>query len=153
MDRRGILVALGGLGAAAASSARSVASDLNPQELYRQFYTAQNRRDIPAVREMLIDSPDFLWVSDGKAFWGRETMLARMSAYQKADVWVVQPDFERARLVDIAPGAACLFQPLNLTLGPQQSPHKIAFLVNILFRQTAQGWKIAALLTTEENPV
>lgn len=51
------------------------------------FAKAQNARDIAGVRASLSDRPDFLWVSDGKSYWGRETMLKRMATFQKADVW------------------------------------------------------------------
>ena len=39
--------------------------------LYQRFAAAQNARDLEQVRPLLLDSPTFLWVSDGQSFWGR----------------------------------------------------------------------------------
>ena len=36
-------------------------------DLYRQFVAAQNARDLDGVRELLVDGPSFLWVSDGQS--------------------------------------------------------------------------------------
>ncbi len=120
--------------------------------LYERFAAAQNARDAEAVRALLWNSPDFVWISDGKAFWGADRMIQRMSAFQRSDIWEVVPDRARARVVEVSPVSAVLFQPLTLTLGPRADPRTIAFLVNVLCVQTPDGWRIAALYTTDENP-
>jgi len=125
-------------------------SDL--KSLYERFVTAQNARDTKAVRALMWDSPNFLWVSDGKAFWGADRMIERMSAFQRADIWEVTPDRGRARVVELSPVSAVLFQPLSLTLGSKADPRRIAFLVNVLCVRTPDGWRVGALHTTEENP-
>lgn len=119
--------------------------------LYGRFLAAQNARDLVAVRATLLDSPDFLWISDGKPYWGPAAIIERMGAFQKADIWFVTPDGQRARVISAGSGAAYLFQPLTLTLGPNGAPQTIAFLVNVLCTKTRAGWRIAALFTTEEN--
>ncbi|POR50804.1 DUF4440 domain-containing protein [Bosea psychrotolerans] len=120
--------------------------------LYEHFVSAQNARDLPRVRNALWDSPSFVWISDGKPFWGRDALIARMSAFQKAEIWSVMPDRTRARVVEVSPVSAVLYQPLRLTLGPRSNPKTIAFLVNVLCIRTPDGWRVAALYTTEENP-
>ncbi|MEI5668099.1 hypothetical protein WBO78_24150 [Bosea sp. CCNWLW174] len=75
-----------------------------------------------------------------------------MSAFQRSDVWEVKPDRERARVVEVSPVSAVLFQPLKLTLGSRADPQRIAFLVNVLCVRTPDGWRVGALYTTEENP-
>lgn len=120
--------------------------------LYERFVAAQNRRDIPAVRDLLLPGQRFLWVSDGKAFWGADTMVERMRRFQAAEVWRVEPDRARRRLVEIAADSALLYQPLTLRIGAAASPDAIAFLVSVLCTRTPDGWRIAALLTTVENP-
>ncbi|OYX25106.1 MAG: hypothetical protein B7Z10_07375, partial [Rhodobacterales bacterium 32-66-7] len=57
--------------------------------LYAAFVAAQNARDIDAVRPLLSDSPDFLWITDGRPVWGRDAMLERMAGFQTAEVWLV----------------------------------------------------------------
>src|SRR3712207_5191495 len=37
---------------------------------YLAFAAAQNARDLKTVRSLLLDSPRFLWVSDGRSVWG-----------------------------------------------------------------------------------
>jgi ketosteroid isomerase-like protein len=120
--------------------------------LYERFVSAQNERDLDKVRKELWDSPDFLWISDGKPFWGADALIARMSAFQHAEIWFVTPDRSRGRVVEVGPDTVYLYLPLSLTLGPKADPQTIAFLVNVLCVRTPSGWRIAALFTTEENP-
>ncbi|TCR60602.1 nuclear transport factor 2 family protein [Bosea sp. BK604] len=128
-------------------------TEVEIKALYERFVSAQNARDLARVREALWDSPGFVWISDGKPFWGREALIERMGAFQKAEVWSVLPDRTRARVVEVSPMSAVLYQPLLLTLGPRREPRTIAFLVNVLCIRTAEGWRVAALYTTEENPI
>lgn len=53
---------------------------------YRNFVAAQNARDLKTVGASFVDGPNFLWVSDGRSFWGREGLLARMGRFQLAEV-------------------------------------------------------------------
>ncbi len=119
--------------------------------VYRQFAAAQNARDVDRVGEFFIDGPDFLWVSDGRSFWGREAVLRRMKSFQKAERWHVMPDLHAARVVSVGDDAAILHMPLVLEIGPDASPSALGFLVSIVFRRTGGEWRIAALLTTREN--
>ena len=126
--------------------------EIEVKALYERFVSVQNARDLAGVREVLWDSPNFVWISDGKPFWGREALIERMGAFQKADIWTATPDRARARVVEVSPLSAVLFQPLQLTLGPRGGPRTIAFLVNVLCVRTPEGWRVGALYTTEENP-
>jgi ketosteroid isomerase-like protein len=119
---------------------------------YQQFAAAQNARDIPTVRALLLDSPQFLWVSNGQSFWGRETMIARMSSYQRAEVWRAQPDLDRAVIVEVSSSTGYVHLPLALQVGSTATGvAETQFLVSALFASTPQGWKIAALFTTISN--
>jgi hypothetical protein len=143
-----LLVALAPLPAAPAPA--GTASEV--RGLYDQFLTAQNARDLEAVRAVLLASPEFQWVSDGKSFWGPDALVARMSQFQKAELWQVTPDTARARVVEIGADAAYLYQPLTLKIGRAAAPSEIPFLVNVLCVRTPDGWRIAALFTTTEKP-
>lgn len=150
MDRRHALaISLGAL----TSGARIAQADNGDEipALYARFLAAQNARDLEAVRRTLLEAPTFLWISDGRPFWGPDALIARMGAFQRAEIWHVEPDLSRARIVEISPTSAFLFQPLALTLGPKAGPNTIHFLVNVLCAKTDAGWRIAALFTTEEN--
>lgn len=131
--------------AAAADPAGAVRS------LYQRFAAAQNAHDLAAVRPLLLDRPEFLWVSDGQSFWGPDAVLARMASFQQAEVWRVEPDLARAMVVPVRDGVAYLHLPLVLVIGPKANPDRLRFLVSMLAAESDAGWKIAALFTTTEK--
>ena len=133
------------------------AAQAGPREdvraIYERFVAAQNARDVPAMRSLLLDRPEFLWVSNGQSFWGRETMLARLTSYQSNAVWRARPDLTHAVVVEVSPTSAFIHLPLALDIGTAaHSFNETRFLVSGLFVKTAQGWKISALFTTIQNP-
>jgi hypothetical protein len=119
--------------------------------VYGRFLEAQNARDLGRVRQVLLDSPRFLWVSDGMSVWGPDALIARMSLFQKAEAWRVDPDLGKAVAVEVDDRAAYLHLPLVLTIGPAANPDRLRFLVSVLGVETAQGWRIAALFTTNQK--
>jgi ketosteroid isomerase-like protein len=118
---------------------------------YGRFVAAQNARDLNRVRELLIDAPHFLWVSDGMAVWGANAMLERMAFFQEAEVWRVEPDLARAVSVQVTGTTAFLHLALTLVIGSSPSPDRLRFLVSMLCVRTAEGWRIAALFTAPEK--
>lgn len=118
---------------------------------YRSFAEAQNRRDLDAVRGLLSERQEFLWISDGKAFWGRDAMIARMRGFQEAEVWRVEPEYASARVVKVGSDAAYLHIPLVLVLGSKDNPARLKWLVEVLCERSGGGWKILGLLTAEDK--
>ncbi len=118
---------------------------------YQRFAEAQNARDTDRIGAFFIDGPDLLWVSDGRSFWGREAVLDRMSGFQKAAVWHVEPQINRSAVVELDPRTALLHMPLTLVIGSAEAPDHLRFLVSILFVRRGDDWRIAALLTTTEK--
>jgi SnoaL-like protein len=94
---------------------------------------------------------DFLWVSDGRAVWGREAVLARMGRFQQAEVWNVTPDLANARVVVLSEDAALMNLTLTLEIGKAEQPSKLGFVVTIAFQKVDDVWRIAALLTTADK--
>jgi hypothetical protein len=144
--------ALALIAALALSPAAAAGPDEEVRSLYGRFAAAQNARDLAKVGALFVDSPQFLWVSDGKSIWGREATLARMASFQQAPVWVVEPDLAKAVVVPVSDGTAFLHLPLLLIIGPADAPDRLPFLVSMLCTQTPQGWRIAALFTTGDKP-
>jgi len=142
-----MLVALS-LGASPAARADSPSE---VRALYDQFAAAQNARDLVKVKTFLVDTPEFLWVSDGMSFWGPDALVKRMAEFQLAEVWRVDPDLAHAAVVEVNDGAAYIHMPLTLTIGLKTKPDAIQFLVSILCVKKAEGWRIAALFTTTEK--
>jgi ketosteroid isomerase-like protein len=119
---------------------------------YQAFAAAQNARDLARVRQILIDSPQFLWVTDGMTVWGPDATLERMALFQQSEIWEVLPALERARVVDVAPDTAFLTLPLTLRIGARApGPDELRFLVNVLCVKKPEGWRIAALFTTADK--
>jgi hypothetical protein len=139
------LVLLTTLPAVAADPASEVRS------LYERFAAAQNAHDLAAARPLLLDGPQFLWVSDGQSFWGPDAVLTRMASFQQAEVWRVEPDLARAVAVPVRDGVAYLHLPLVLVIGAKAHPDRLRFVVSVLGVETAAGWQIAALFTTTEK--
>jgi ketosteroid isomerase-like protein len=120
--------------------------------IYEQFAAAQNARDLKRVEALLLDSPRFLWVSDGMTIWGRDATLERMASFQLAEIWRVEPDLAQAVPVEVGQDIAFLHLPLQLIIGAAPQPDRLRFLVSVLGVRTQHGWRIAALFTTTEKP-
>ena len=120
-------------------------------QLYEKFAGAQNARDLSTVRSLFSDSPDFLWVSDGRPVWGADAAVARMSAFQKSAVWRVVPALDKARAVMLSSDAGFLHLSLVLVIGSADAPDHLPFLVEMIARRGESGWKIEALLTTADK--
>lgn len=144
---RNICIFVSVLCALASHCARAAVPD-EIRALYQRFYTAQNAHDLDAVAETLWDSPEFLWVSDGKSIWGRDKTLQRMRAFQTSDVWRVEPDLKNARVVEPNDVTAYLHLTLDLVVGAKDDPDRFPFLVSMLCVRMNQGWRIVALFTT-----
>lgn len=119
--------------------------------LYAAFVSAQNQHDIDAVRTLLSDRPDFLWISDGRPVWGREAMLARMADFQKAEVWRVEPEYAASRVILLDDDTAVFHLPLLLVLGTKADPARLKWLVEVICQKEATGWRIAGLYTAQDK--
>jgi uncharacterized protein (TIGR02246 family) len=151
MKRRTLLAAIAAFWIMLGQSAKAdISSDV--RALYQQFITAQNAGDMEEVRSLLIDRPDFLWVTDGMAVWGRDPTIARMSFFQKSEIWRVEPSLDKSRIVELGPDAAIFHLPLVLVIGSSSpGPDRLKFLVEVVCHKTTAGWRIAALLTTTDK--
>jgi uncharacterized protein (TIGR02246 family) len=121
------------------------------RDLYVAFVTAQNQHDIDAVRPLLSDRPDFLWISDGRPVWGREAMLARMADFQKAEVWRVEPEYAASQVILLDEDTAVFHLPLLLVLGTEADPARLKWLVEVICQKEATGWRIAGLHTAQDK--
>jgi len=121
------------------------------RDLYTAFVTAQNAHDIDAVRPLLSDRPDFLWISDGRPVWGREAMLERMAEFQNAEVWRVEPDYGASQVILLDEDTAVFHLPLLLVLGTKADPARLKWLVEVICQKEAAGWRIAGLYTAQDK--
>ena len=114
--------------------------------VFDRFVTAQNSHDVAAVRELLLDSPNFLWVTRGAPIWGREAALKRFeSLYQ--GTWKLSPDMSNLKTVLVAETTAQLYVPITFNIGaPGQPAPDTPFLMNQTLVKSAGGLRIANIL-------
>jgi ketosteroid isomerase-like protein len=113
---------------------------------FDHFVAAQNAHDLKAVQTVLLDSPDFLWITRGTPLWGTDAALKRFATLYEA-TWHLDPEAGSLRVTMIGDGAAQLYVPIMFTIGPSgQSPPPTRFLMNQLLVKTASGWKISNIL-------
>ena len=46
----------------------------DPITLFEQFIKAQNQHDLTALNNLLVDSPDFIWITKGQTIWGKSLL-------------------------------------------------------------------------------
>ena len=120
--------------------------------LFGQFVAAQNAHDIAAVRDILHDSPQFLWITRGVQYWGREAALHRFEEYYRG-TWTLEPRNDQIRITELAPGVAQLVAPTIFRIAP---PGEVAqpslFVLNHIYLKTAAGWKLASIFPVPVPP-
>ena len=121
------------------------------RRVYAEFVEAQNAHDLQRVRGLFIDSPHFLWVTNGLPVWGPEAAVQRLARFHANEVWRIETDESRARAVEVNTQTGLLHVPLVLVVGPAVAPQRYRILVSAVVTGTEAGWRIAALLTTNEN--
>jgi hypothetical protein len=113
---------------------------------FDRFVAAQNAHDVSAVRDLLLDSPNFLWVTRGAPIWGREAALKRFETLYQG-TWKLSPDTSNLKVVLLSDTTAQLFVPIMFNIGPAGQPAPDApFLMNQTLVKTATGWRIANIL-------
>ena len=113
---------------------------------FDRFVAAQNAHDVSAVRDVLLDSPNFLWVTRGVPIWGRDAALKRFETLYQG-TWKLSPDTANLKVVLVTDTTAQLFVPITFNIGPPGQPAPDApVLMNQTLVKTAAGWRIASIL-------
>jgi hypothetical protein len=113
---------------------------------FDRFVVAQNAHDIPAVRDLLLDSPTFLWITRGMAVWGRDAAVTRFEALYRG-TWKLAPDLLGLKIILLSDTTAQLYVPIMFNIGPPGQPAPDApFLMNQTSVKTGAGWRIASIL-------
>jgi ketosteroid isomerase-like protein len=138
---RSILITL-----AVAAAPLAAASPDEVRQTFERFVAAQNAHDVKAVEGLLLDSPDFLWITRGTPIWGREAALKRFKALYEG-TWQLAPEAGALKAVMLGEGTAQLFVPVLFSIGaPGQAPQSTRFLLNQVLVKTPTGWKVSAIL-------
>ena len=88
---------------------------------FERFVAAQNAHDSAAVRELLLDSPTFLWITRGTPIWGREAALKRFEVLYQG-TWKLAPDSSGMKVALLSDTTAQLYVPIMYTIGPPGQP-------------------------------
>ncbi len=140
-----ILMAAAGIVLAAGVVARSD-TEAEVTRTFGQFIAAQNAHNLEAVADIILDSPDFFWLSRGTEVWGRTAALARWRENYKG-TWLLEPKFEEMKVTELAPGVARLYVPAVFTIAPQgQLAVPRPFHLTQIYVKTVNGWRLSTLL-------
>ncbi len=132
-----VLIAASGFQAHAADDVRA---------LLDRFVAAQNAHDLPAVGDLLWDSPQFLWITRGTAIWGRQAALTRFEALYHG-TWRLEPALSELKVTLLGDGVAQIHVPIVFAIGPAgQEAQKTRFLMTQVLVKTRAGWKVASIL-------
>jgi ketosteroid isomerase-like protein len=113
---------------------------------FSKFVAAQNAHDLKAVGDMLLDSPQFLWITRGAPIWGREAALKRFEALYQG-TWSLDPKTDELKVFEVQPGVAQLYVPITFMIAPAgQTAQPTRFLMNQILVKTPNGWKVSSVL-------
>lgn len=128
------------------SSGLMAAPEDEVRVVFDKFVQAQNSHDLIALSELLLDSPNFLWVTRGMPIWGRDASLKRFEMLYQG-TWKLSPDTKNLKAVLVNDMTAQLYVPVIFNIGPAGQPAPDApFLMNQTLVKTAAGWRIANIL-------
>ena len=113
---------------------------------FDRFVAAQNAHDVAAVRDLLLDSPSFLWVTRGAPIWGRDAAMKRFETLYQG-TWKLSPDSSSLKVIMLSGTTAQLFVPITFNIGPSGQPAPdTSVLMNQTLVKSAAGWRIASIL-------
>jgi uncharacterized protein (TIGR02246 family) len=114
--------------------------------VFDRYIAIQNAHDLNSMRGLLVDSPDFLWVSRGKPVWGREAALKGFEERYKG-TWFIEVDRRELRVVSISRRVAQVYAATQLTSGdPGTAPASTRVYINLVMVKKPEGWQIASIL-------
>ncbi|SRR6266446_1002731 len=114
--------------------------------LFEKFIVAQNAHDLKAVGEILLDSPQFFWITRNTPIWGHDAALKRFEENYKG-TWLLEPKFDEVKITELSSGAAQLFVPAVFTIAPAgQAAQTRNFLLTQIYVRTNSGWRLATIL-------
>ena len=122
------------------------APDDDVKRVFDRFINAQNAHDVNAVQELLLDSPNFLWVTRGAPIWGRDAAMKRFETLYQG-TWKLSPDISGLKVIMLSDSTAQLFVPIMFNIGATgQAAPDTPFLMNQTLVKSAAGWRIANIL-------
>ena len=126
-------------GTAAASTEAEVRST------FERFVQVQNAHDAKALEGMLVDSPQFLWITRGMTIWGKDAALQRFSKLYEG-TWKLEPDYGALRVIPLGQDVAQLHVPVVFTTGAAgQPPQLVRIFLNQVLVKSAGNWRVMSI--------
>jgi ketosteroid isomerase-like protein len=140
-----ILALVAAIGALLPALVHATAED-EVRSAFDRFVVAQNAHDLKAMKELLLDSPNVLLITRGKAVWGRDEILKNLEARYKG-TWLLEPERKEFRMIPVSRRVVQVYAPTQLAVGePGAEPSKVHALLNLVMVKTPEGWRISSLL-------
>ena len=121
----------------AATNPASAASKDEIRSTFTRFINAQNAHDLKEVGNLLGDSPDFLWISQGQVVRKRDAALERFRTLFKGK-WRIDPDWSTFQILGLDISTMEVF--VNVRTLDDTSAGKAQ--MNVILVNTAQGWRV-----------
>ncbi len=131
---------------------RAATTEEEVHTAFDKFVAAQNAHNLAAVKALLLNSPDLLWISRGKPIWGRDEALKSLEGRYKG-TWHVEPDRSEFRVIPVSRRVVQVYAPAQLTVGdPGAEPSKVRAYLNLVMVKTPEGWRITSLMPILVTP-
>jgi ketosteroid isomerase-like protein len=128
------------------TNAVSAAPEDEVRVTFERFVAAQNAHDVKAVESLLLNSPDFLWITRGTPVWGSDPALKRFTALYEG-TWRLEPETSGLKITMLGDSAAQIYVPIMFTIGAAGQPAQpTRFLMNLVLVKTPGGWRVSSIL-------
>jgi len=145
MVKRFVMLVLAGAATLTTLASAATMED-EVRAVFDRYIAVQNAHDLKAMRNLLVDSPDFLWITRGRPVWGREAALKSLDERYKG-TWHIEPDRKEFRVISVSRRVAQVYATTQLTVGdPGAEPSRIRLYINLVMVKKPEGWRIASIL-------
>lgn len=119
--------------------------------LFERFVAAQNAHDADAVKSMIWNSSDFLWVSRGRQIRGADEAMKVYRGYYKG-IWHLEPDMTRFSATVITADVVQVLVPVVFSRGASDATSQQAtFLISQTLVRQVDGWHVATVLPVADT--
>jgi hypothetical protein len=130
--------------ACAVSNVRASTED-EVRAAFDRFVQVQNAHDAKTLETLLVDSPQFLWITRGSAIWGRDAALQRFAKLYEG-TWQLDPEPSSVRVVPVSDSVAQLHATVQFSIGaPGQPPQATRFLLNQVLVKSGGTWRVMSI--------
>ena len=113
---------------------------------FSKFVAAQNAHNLKAVRELLSDSPNFLWIARGNVVRGRDAALKRYAGLFEG-TWRLDPDWSTLEIIMLDVSTAEVFVRMVITNSALDQPTPSGpTQMNQILVKTSGGWRVLGVL-------